>query len=173
MARGMASSKGDTSLKDVIHLRAGFILVPALLGALLLGACGGGGSGGTGTGSDEKFVADICKAGAQFQDDLTKLFANLANIQSEEEAAKKIAEPLETFAKSFKAAKPPADLKQWHSDSSKSLDEAVAALKKGNTNAAIFQQDSPFPEPPKGAEERLSKIAANNADCQKSELFTN
>jgi len=173
MARGMASSKGDTSLKDVIHLRAGFILVPALLGALLLGACGGGGSGGTGSGSDEKFVADICKAGAQFQDDLTKLFANLANIQSEEEAAKKIAEPFETFAKSFKAAKPPADLKQWHSDSSKSLDEAVAALKKGNTNAAIFQQDSPFPEPPKGAEERLSKIAANNTDCQKSGLFTN
>jgi len=81
--------------------------------------------------------------------------------------------PSRPSTKSFKAAKPAADLKQWHSDSSKSLDEAVAALKKGNTNAAIFQQDSPFPEPPKGAEERLSKIAANNADCQKSELFTN
>ncbi|PFG74505.1 hypothetical protein [Tepidiforma thermophila] len=162
-------------MKRFVHLRAGFILVPALLGALLLGACGGDsdGGGGGGTGSDEKFVADICKAGAQFQDDLTKLFASLANVQSEEEAVKKLAEPFESFAKSFKTAKPPSDLKQWHSEASKSLDEAVAAMKKGDANAAIFQQDSPFPEPPKGAEERLSKIAASNADCQKAELFTN
>ena len=149
--------------------------MPMVLVALVLGACGGDSDGGsaTGTGSDEKFVADICKAGAQFQDDLTKLFANLGNIQSEEEAAKKLAEPFESFAKSFKAAKPPSDLKEWHSAASKSLDEAVTAMKKGDTNAAIFQQDSPFPEPPKGAEERLSKIAASNADCQKSGLFTN
>ena len=162
-------------MKRFVHLRAGFILVPALLGALLLGACGGDsdGGGGGGTGSDEKFVADICKAGAQFQDDLTKLFASLANVQSEEEAVKKLAEPFESFAKSFKTAKPPSDLKQWHSEASKSLDEAVAAMKKGDANAAIFQQDSPFPEPPKGAEERLSKIAAANADCQKADLFTN
>lgn len=162
-------------MKRFFQRQAGLVILPVVLGALVLGACGGGsnGGGGGGTGSDEKFVADICKAGAQFQDDLTKLFANLANVQSEEEAVKKLAEPFESFSKSFTAAKPPSDLKQWHSEASKSLDEAVAAMKKGNTNAAIFQQDSPFPEPPKGAEERLSKIAAGNADCQKADLFTN
>ncbi len=153
------------------RIRLAAFLVPVLMAAALFAACGGGDGDGGGTGSDEKFVADICKAGATFQEDLTKVFGELASADSEEEAVKLIAEPFETFAKAFKAAKPPADLKDWHSEASKSLDDAVKALKAGNTDAAIFEQDSPFPEPPASAQERLQKIADGNPDCQEAALF--
>ncbi len=150
------------------RFKLGAFLLPAVLAAGLLGACGGGGGGG-GTGSDEQFVADVCKAGAKFQDDLTKLITKLTTIDSEEEAAKEIAKPFEDFAASFKKAKPPADLKEWHTEAGKSLDQAVAALKKGDTST--FDGD-PFPEPPSGAADRLNKIAEKNADCQKAQLFS-
>ncbi len=150
------------------RLKFGAALLPAVLAASLLGACGGSSEGG-GTGSDEKFVADVCKAGAKFQDDLTGLIAKLATIQSETDAAKEVARPFEEFAVSFKKAKPPADLKEWHTEAGKSLDRAVAALKKGDTSA--FDGD-PFPEPPSGAADRLNKVAEKNADCQKAQLFS-
>jgi hypothetical protein len=174
MARNTIGAGGkqakESPMTKLKRLRLGAFLVPALFVVALTGACGGDGGGGTG--SDEQFVADLCKAGAKFDEDLTKLFAGIANIGSEEEAAKKFAEPFEAFARSFKAARPPADLKAWHAEASKSLDDAVKALKGGNTDAAIFAQDSPFPEPPAAADERLSKIAEKNADCQKANLFS-
>ncbi|MBK6320553.1 MAG: hypothetical protein IPF51_17650 [Dehalococcoidia bacterium] len=51
-------------------------MIPAVLGASVFAACGGdddddGGSGGTGT--DEKYVASICKAGAEFATAMEKL----------------------------------------------------------------------------------------------------
>ncbi|WP_322796396.1 hypothetical protein [Tepidiforma sp.] len=138
----------------------------ALLGGA---ACGGGGGGGTG--SDEEFVADVCKAGAQFQKDLEAAFTKMASADSQEDAVKAVAEPFEKFANAFKDANPPSDLKEWHKEASNSLDDAVAALKKGNMDAEIFSSDTPFPDPPAGAAERLQKIAENNKDCQDADLF--
>ncbi|MBK8558944.1 hypothetical protein [Candidatus Amarobacter glycogenicus] len=57
-------------------------MIPAVLGASVFAACGGdddddGGSGGTGT--DEKYVASICKAGAEFATAMEKLSKDLAS----------------------------------------------------------------------------------------------
>lgn len=155
------------------RIRLAAFLVPALMAAALFASCGGDGDGnsGGGTGSDEKFVADICKAGAKFQADMEKAFPQMVNAKSEEEAIKIIIEPFETMAKSFKAAKPPADLKEWHAEASKAFDDAVKALKSGNTDSALFESDSPFPDPPAAAQERLQKIAEKNDDCQKAGTF--
>ncbi len=145
--------------------------------SLALAACGGddddddsGGSTSGATGSDEKFVADICKAGAQFSKDLEKATADLASVTDPKKAAEKLADPFEDFANAFQKAKPPKDLKDWHSDASDKLDDAVAALKKGDLEADIFTQDEPFPDPPKDAADRLSKIADNNKDCQDADF---
>jgi len=155
---------------SVRNLRGAFLLAPALVVALAFGACGGddGGSGG-GTGTDESYVAAVCKAGAKFQDDFLKAFGEMANANSEADAAKALSKPFKEFAASFKKANPPADLKSWHAEASKQLENAAAALEKGNVDA--LSGDSPFPEPPQGASERLNAIASKNADCQKAGLF--
>lgn len=146
------------------------------LGAMAFAACGGddddsssGGSSG-GTGSDEKFVSDICKAGANFSESITKLLSDPSKLSDESAAAKAMAEPMSDFANAFAKAKPPKDLKEWHDDASDKLKEAADALKKGDMNADIFTQDEPFPDPPKDAADRLSKIADGNKDCQEADF---
>jgi hypothetical protein len=152
----------------------GLLIVPALFAAVLFAACGGdddsGGSSGGGTGSDEKFVSDICKAGAQFSKDIDSVTKDLSGASSEKDIAVKFAKPFETFANAFSNAKPPSDLKQWHSDASKQLKDAVAALKKGDTESGLFAGDNPFPEPPQNAQDRLEKIAEKNKDCQDADF---
>lgn len=155
---------------DKRTLRAAFLLAPALLVGLLLSACGGGdGGSGGGTGTDESFVASVCKAGAKFQDDLLKAIGEMASSDNESEAAKTVAKPFKEFAASFRKANPPADLKDWHSEASKRLDDVAAALEKGNIDA--LSGDSPFPDPPQSVADRLSAVAEKNADCQKASLF--
>lgn len=149
------------------------------LGAMAFTACGGdddddsgssSSSSSGGTGSDEKFVADICKAGSQFSKDLEKATTSLGNTSDPKKAAQALAKPFEDFANAFDKAKPPKDLKDWHDTASDKLKTAVAALKKGDLEADIFTQDEPFPDPPKDAADRLSKIADNNKDCQDADF---
>lgn len=142
-------------------------ILPVALGALFLAACGGdddGGSGG-GTGSDEKFVGDICKAGLNFSKALEDVFKDPAALADEDKAIEKLADAFEDFANAFAKANPPADLKAWHSDASKQLKEGVKQIKDGDLEGGIFAGDSPFPEPPAEAGERLSKVAESNEDC--------
>jgi len=150
------------------------------IGAMAFTACGGddddggGGDSGSsssgGTGSDEKFVADICKAGAKFSKDLEKATANLGNSTDPKKAAQSLAEPFEDFSNAFAKAKPPKDLKEWHDAAADKLKEAAASLKKGDLEADIFTQDEPFPDPPKEASDRLTKIADKNKDCQDADF---
>ncbi len=149
------------------------------LSASIFAACGGGGDdddddGGSApsgaTGTDEKFVADICKAGAKFAKDLEKVFADISALSDEKKAAEALAKPFEELSNAFSKAKPPSDLKDWHKDASSKLKEAVAALKKGDTESDIFAADSPIPDPPKGSRDRLNKVAANNKDCQDTDF---
>lgn len=145
------------------------------LGATMFAACGGdddddGGSTSGATGSDEKFVADICKAGVTFSKDLEKVMKDAASLSDEKKAAQALADPFEDFANAFSKAKPPKDLSEWHKDASSKLKEAVKALKDGDLESDIFTQDSPFPDPPKEASERLTKVAEGNKDCQEADF---
>jgi hypothetical protein len=148
-------------------------LVPLALGAMFFVACGGddddGGGGGGGTGSDEDFVDDLCKAGANFAKDLDKIGEDLNEETDPEKISDAISEPFEDFANAFKKLNPPRDLKDWHDDASNSLDDVVESLKGGNLDAGALGED-PFPEMPKEAEERLTKLAEENEDCQDSDF---
>jgi hypothetical protein len=141
--------------------------------ALAFAACGGdddGGSSGTSgaTGSDEKFVADICKAGKTFSDEITKLSSSITDPSK---AADAFAKPFETFAKAFAKAAPPKDLKSWHDDASKSLNDIVKKLKGGDLEEAFSAFDGdPFPDPPKSASDRLTKVAEKNKDCKDADF---
>lgn len=148
------------------------------LGAMAFAACGGddddSSSGGStssgGNGTDEKFVADICKAGANFSDAVQKLLSDPTKLASEGDAAKALAGPMDDFANAFAKANPPKDLKSWHDDASKAMKDAAKELKAGKTDGTFFSGDSPIGDPPKEAQDRLTKIADNNKDCQKADL---
>ena len=127
----------------------------------------GSGRGSGGTGTDEKYVASICKAGAEFATAMEKLSKDLASEKDLEKAAEKAAEPFEDFAKAFAKANPPKDLKEWHDDASDALDKAVKGLKDGNFDAL---GDELMPDPPKDISDRLTKVADKNKDCQDADF---
>ncbi|MGE0598505.1 MAG: hypothetical protein AB7J35_01595 [Dehalococcoidia bacterium] len=145
-------------------------ILPMILGATLFGACGGddddGGSGG-GTGSDEKFVADICKAGAKFSEAMDKLQKDLSSETDFTKIAEKAAQPFEDFANDFSKANPPSDLKEWHDSTSDALKTAVKGLKDGDFSAL---DENLISEPPGDAANRLAKVAEDNKDCQEADL---
>ncbi len=142
-----------------------------LLAASLLGACGGdddddsGSSGGTG--SDEKFVADICKAGATFAKAMDGLQKELASETDLGKVAEKASKPFENFSKDFAKANPPKDLKAWHDDTSDALKTAAKGLKDGNFDAL---GEDLITEPPGDAADRLAKVAEGNKDCQEADI---
>lgn len=156
--------------------------IPALL-ALVFAACGGdddddGGNGGdsssggsVATGSDEKYVADICKAASQFFEDLQKITQDAASSGSvdESELMKKFQKPFENFASNLEKAKPPKDLQDWHAQAVKQIKSYSEAIKKGDTEALENSEDV-FPEPPQAVTDRLEKVAASNKDCQEADV---
>ncbi len=143
-------------------------LVPLTLGATFFAACGGDDDGG-GNGSDEDFVNDLCKAGADFSRDLESLGDDLADESDPEKIAEAVSEPFEDFANAFKDMNPPSDLEDWHEDASGSLDDAVNSLKDGDFDAGILGDD-PIPEMPSDAQDRLTQLAEDNEDCQDAEF---
>ena len=166
--------------------RAG-LLSMTLTAALAIAACGddddvadGGsvGDGGpgvsSGTGSDEDYVSSLCKSFGGLVKDFEKLSADPkfieAVVSNPEKMGEKLAEPYEKLANSFAKAKPPKDLQDWHRTTAKSLSDTAKTLKDGGSLEDIPDSDSAFPDMPAGPEERLSKVAEKNKDCQEAEL---
>ncbi len=157
------------------------LLLPAMLAiaaAFALVACGGGDddddggdSGGDvqATGSDEKYVGQICKAMKTFSVSLEKASADLSSGSAGDvdKLLEKMAAPFEQLARDFSKANPPKDMKDWHTAATKALNDIAKALKDAKGLEALSALgDNPFPEPPAGVEERLSKIADSNKDCK-------
>lgn len=142
-----------------------------ILGASLFGACGGdddgGSSSGGGTGSDEQFVAAICKAGAKFSKAMDSLEKDLSKETDLSKIADKASKPFDDFANEFAKAKPPKDLVEWHDDTSKALKAAAKGLKDGNMDAL---GEDLVNEPPAEAADRLAKVAEGNKDCAEANL---
>jgi hypothetical protein len=170
-----------------------WVAAVAVLAAMLLASCGGGddddksadASGGTGdntanattgtsgestakistsTGSDAKFVGDICKAYKNFSDELTKAQANIANVKSQEDAAKLFGDPFKNLAAAFAKASPPKDLKDWHTAAAKQLNDMANSMAKGDMTA--MENFATLPDPPQAALDRLTKAAEKNQDCK-------
>ncbi len=154
------------------------LALPMALG-VLFAACGGdddddddGGDSGSGssvqTGSDEKYVADMCKAYNTYATALTKAMLSIEEKDSEDAGAllKAFVGPMEDFAKAYAKMKPPADIKDWHVSSAKALSDQVKALKDAKDLSAFENiGESPVGDMPAGAEERLTKLADKNKDC--------
>lgn len=169
-----AGSNTEQGIKHMVFRTrlAWLMLAPALL-AMVFAACGGdddddGGSTSGATGSDAAFVSSICKAFLTFSTDLDKVMADASSITDEKAAAKKFAEPFDKLAKSFSDAKPPKDVKDWHSQASKTLTNAAKAMKDGDLAALEGIDD--LPDMPAGASERLEKLATDNKDCQAADF---
>lgn len=146
-------------------------ILPVALGATFFAACGDDDDGGSGgTGNDENYVSSICKAGLDFSKAIEKIFTDPEMLADEDKAMDKLADAFEDFSNAFAKANPPADLKDWHSDASKQLKDGVQQIKDGDLEGGIFAGDTPFPEPPAGAAERLEKIAETNEDCQEADF---
>jgi hypothetical protein len=151
----------------------------AIVAAFALVACGGddddasGDSGGSqATGSDEKYVGQICQAMKTFTVSLDKATADISSSGSAADVDKlleKMAAPFEQLAKDFSKANPPKDMKDWHTAATKALSDVAKSLKDAKGLEALSALgDDPFPPPPAGVEERLSKIADSNKDCQEA-----
>lgn len=153
----------------------------AIIALMAVAACGGddGGSGGpggpggnVGTGSDENYVAALCKASKQFSDDLAKITADPSKLKNPDDIGDAFAEPFDAFAKAVSKAKPPSDLKEYHGQFVKTLNDTSKKMKDskdGSFLSAFGETD--FPEPPQAAKDRLEKVAAKNKDCKEAGLF--
>lgn len=151
-------------------------LVPCVLGlTLLLAACGGdddsgdsGGSTSSGTGSDEKYVAVVCKAFADFGDATTKAIKP-SSIKNEDDAIKALVGPIEDLVAAMAKASPPKDAKASHDETVKVFRAAAADLKKNGSKSTAFQ-DLETPKMDKDVSDRLDKVAAKNKDCQEADV---
>lgn len=143
--------------------------------AVLFAACRGGGGDDTGdikvtgdTGSDQQFVAAVCKAYKSFNTELTRVLQDTGNIKSPEDLTKRYAGPFDTLARAFAKAKPPKDLKDWHEGAAKQLADVAARLQKGNLDAAAGLGANPIPSLPAsaGAAERLNSVVGTTKECK-------
>jgi hypothetical protein len=142
----------------------GISAVGLLTVAAGLAACGG--SDSSSGGSDEAYVAAVCKASVKYIDAVAKVFGDVKEDASEADQAKAAAGPVEQFGKDLKAAKPPSDAKEYHNTVVKFYADATKRLKDGD--GSVFDE-SPG-DPPAAVAARLDKLAADNKDCQESDF---
>jgi hypothetical protein len=146
----------------------GLGVVPVLAGAALFGACGGDDDGGTG--SDEDFVADLCEIMKNFSDDLDNLEEEAEGAEEFDEIAELLSGPIGDLADGFADLNPPEDLQDWHEEASEELDKLSDDLDSGELTEEAMSGESPIPDPPEEAAERLSALAEDNEDCQDADF---
>ena len=153
----------------------------ALTASLGLAACGGGdddddggsGGGSGGTGSDEKYVSDLCKATLDFSKAIEKVSSDPSKLSSAGDISKAFSGPFEDYAKAISKANPPKDLKEYHNQVVKTLNDASKAMKGGGGLEGLAALGNDFPEPPQATQDRLQKIADKNKDCKDADLSFN
>lgn len=119
------------------------------------------------SGTDEKYVAALCKSAAEFLDSFSKLQASAATATSEDDILKAFTKPMEEWIKDMKDAKPPSDLKDYHEKTVAAMEKALNGMKSGDPNAL---SNFDIGDPPKGAAERLQAAADKNKDCQDAQI---
>lgn len=152
-------------------LRTATLLVGAAAVAAGAIACGddddGGGGGG---GSDEEYVAAICDAFLQFQNDITDIINDPDNADAtEEEAVDLFLEPLEAYVDALDDANPPSDVESYHNQLVDSAREAVNRVREEGTLEAFDELAEPE-EPPQEIQDRLQAVANENPTCVEADF---
>lgn len=159
----------------------GLLAVSSLV--LVLAACGGGGSsnnsssktttpssssGGNtnaGTGSDQQYVAAVCKAMMKFQDSVSKVTADPSKLTNASDISKAFSGPFDQLISDMKGAKPPKDIKSYHDQVVAQLSKANDSLKNGGDINSLSSLGD-LPSPPQAVQDRLQKVADSDPDCQ-------
>lgn len=116
--------------------------------------------------SDENFVTQLCEASAELRTDLDVAIQAASTQTDSGKAVGLLVEPLERFVKAFKDSDPPNDLDEWHDEASDRLRTTVEAFKKEQSLAALVGfSDSPIPDPPAEAKQRLRDAAEDVDAC--------
>ena len=131
----------------------------------------GGGASAPGSGSEKAYVAELCKASKDFQTAMTKITADPSKLSDQSAAMKAFTEPFENFANAVSKAKPPSDVKDYHNQVVKVLNDTVAKLKKGDPAALQSLGDTNIPTPPANISDKYDKLAKDNPDCANTGLF--
>lgn len=149
----------------------------AIIALMAVAACGddddstasGPGASSGGSGSDSDYVAALCSATKKFSDDLAVVTKDPTKFQGADDIGKLFGPPFDAFAKSVAKAKPPSDLKDYHSQVVKTLNDAAAKIKTSKDLSALAALgDSTIPDPPQSVKDRLQKVAEKNKDCTDS-----
>lgn len=159
------------------YLRYSLLALCAAL-AVAATACGGGSDDSasqalsyTATpGNDNEYVAAYCKAQAQFQDAMGNALKDPAKLADASQFDKLYEQPFERYVKALEAAHPPSDLVNYHESLVRTLGGIVESMDKSKKIDALVNEASRIPQPPKAAAARLQAVAANNADCQRSQF---
>lgn len=157
-------------------LRSGAFAVVAAAVGLGLVACGGDddssrtvpSSGAVqGDGSDARYVELVCGATKKFNDAVQEIVRGVTNSgQSQPNQAqteKLVAKPTAEFASALAAIRAPEDLRAWHDANASQLAAVAKAYDSGTTPPT---QAAP-PQLSAAASQRLTKLAAQDADCSK------
>ena len=153
--------------------------IVGVLVALPVGACGGGDSApssGGGSSTDTAFVKGLCQGFGAFSASIEKSFSGPtpSDIGSAlAQLLKAMVEPTQKFSDSFQKLTPPSDISEWHKNAAAQLAAAAKALKDGKFDDPSLQglSDSPIPDMPEPARDRLGAIAAKTDECKKANPF--
>jgi len=116
--------------------------------------------------SDENFVTQLCEASAELRTDLEAAIQAASTQTDSGKAVGLLVEPLEKFVKAFKDSDPPDDLDEWHDEASDRLQATVDAFKREQSLSALVGfSDSPIPDPPAEAKQRLRDAAEDVVAC--------
>ncbi len=128
-------------------------------------------AGATPSATDAAFVNGLCRAGKQFSDSLTQVLKDPAVLNNPKNLVATLQGPYDQFAKAFAAVTPPPDLRQWHTDTVKALNDAASKVKQGQGLDQLFSSGTQLvPRLPTAAAARLSALVASNPDCASSGL---
>ncbi len=159
-----------------IKLHLWWLIVAALAGVALTAGCSSSDGGKPGTGSDEAYVAGLCKAAnkASTALDAANPSATPDDLGSALGAVfASLAPAMEQFAADFAKLNPPSDIADWHANTSKQLTAGAKALKDGNFDDPALDAitGNPTADMPTAARDRLKAIADASPDCKDLALF--
>ena len=172
----MQAAGGNVMRLSVI---ARFIFAGLVLAAPIA-ACGGGDSnsvaGGGGSNADTAYVTGLCQSFATFSDDMEKSLSGPTPTDLGDAFAqlfKAMVKPTHQFSDAFGKLRPPSDLADWHKNAAAQLAAAAKALKAGKFDDPALQgvSNSPIPDMPDAARQRLEAIAAKIDACKKVNPF--
>lgn len=141
---------------------ATLLVVTAGLVAPAAAGCSGGGDG-----NDEDFVRGLCEASSALRAGVEKAVKDGAASTDPGKSVALMVAPVDAFVEAFGDLDPPKDLKSWHKDATKQLEQTADTFRNEKKLTALASfNDSPVPDPPAEAKARLQAAAKEIQECQ-------